>query len=474
MQVVETSAEGLKREFTITVPATEIEAKITAKLNDLSTQVHMRGFRPGKVPPSLLRKMYGKSVLGEVLEEAVTASSQQALADNSLTPAMQPKIEVENFEEGAELTYTMAVEIMPDIEPIDFAKLELERLTTPVTDERVEAALQTLAEQQKTFEPITRSRKSRKGDMMVVDFVGKVDDATFEGGTATDLQLELGAKRFIAGFEEQMIGAKAGDEVVVEVTFPDDYPSEHLAGKDATFEVTVKEIRQVKAVEVDDEFAKQMGLDSLDALKTALRGQLEQEMAGLSRMRLKRSLLDALAESHDFEVPAGMVDMEYEQICQQLRPESAAPDDHDHDHDHAHDHDADDSATPAADEGLSDEQKGEYRQIAVRRVRLGLLLSEVGRRNSIEVGADEVNRSMMEQARRFPGREREVMKFYNENAQAMAQLRAPLFEDKLVDFILEMARISERQVTAEELAREPDDEAPDSAAAPAGEPAAKD
>ncbi len=476
MQVVETSSEGLKREFTITVPAEEIEAKITAKLTDLSTQVQLKGFRPGKVPVSLLRRMYGKSVLGEVLEETVNTSSQQALQDNSLTPAMQPKIEVDTFDEGTELKYTMAVEVIPDFEPMDFSTLELERLTAPVTDEQVSKALERLAAQQTTFEPITRARKSKKDDMVVIDFVGKVDGTEFEGGTATDLQMVLGRDQFIPGFEDQLIGAKAGEDVAVEVTFPDAYGNQELAGKNAEFDVAVKEIREPKAVEIDDEFAKQMGLDDLAALRGAIKGQIEQEMAGMSRMRLKRSLLDALAEQHEFDLPTGMVDMEYAQICRQLRPAEGAAgtsdepgDEHhqDHGHDHGHDHgydhgagqaDATAEATEATvDEDLSDEQKDEYRRIAVRRVRLGLLLSEVGRRNNIEVGADEVNRSMMEQARRYPGQENEVMKHYRESPQAMAQLRAPLFEDKVVDFVLEMATVSEREVTPEDLARDPDE-----------------
>ncbi|MCG8695713.1 MAG: trigger factor [Minwuiales bacterium] len=444
MQVVQNAAEGLKREFTITVPADEIATKVTEKLASLRQQVNMKGFRPGKVPVNLLKKMYGQAVMGEVLEETVNASSQQALQDGELRPATQPKIEVQKFEEGSELEYTMAVEVMPEFDPMDFGKLELERLTAEVEESRVDEAIANIAEQQKTFEPISGNRKSKKGDALLIDFAGKVDGEAFEGGTATDFQLELGSGRFIPGFEDQLIGAKAGEKSNVEVTFPEDYQAKELAGKAAVFEVEVKEVREAKAVEVNDDFAKQMGLDDLDALKNAVRGQLEQELSGMTRMRLKRSLLDALADNHDFEVPPGMVDSEFQQIVGQLRAQQG---------DAGHDEDHDNEKVDA-----TEEEKSEYMPIAERRVRLGLLLAEVGQRNSIDVNADEVNRAIMEQARRFPGQERQVMEFYTKTPEAMAQIRAPLFEDKVVDYILEMAKLTDRPVSAEELARDPDDE----------------
>ena len=446
MQVVQNAAEGLKREFTITVPADEIATKVTEKLASLRQQVNMKGFRPGKVPVNLLKKMYGQAVMGEVLEETVNASSQQALQDGELRPATQPKIEVQKFEEGSELEYTMAVEVMPEFDPMDFGKLELERLTAEVEETRVDEAIGNIAEQQKTFEPISGNRKSKKGDALLIDFVGKVDGEAFEGGTATDFQLELGSGRFIPGFEDQLIGAKAGEKPNVEVTFPEDYQAKELAGKAAVFEVEVKEVREAKAVEINDDFAKQMGLDDLDALKNAVRGQLEQELTGMTRMRLKRSLLDALADNHDVEVPPGMVDSEFQQIVGQLRAQQGdAGQDLDRDHDQEK-------------VDATEEEKSEYMPIAERRVRLGLLLAEVGRRNSIDVNADEVNRAIMEQARRFPGQERQVMEFYTKTPEAMAQIRAPLFEDKVVDYILEMAKLTDRTVSAEELARDPDDE----------------
>ncbi|MCG8690731.1 MAG: trigger factor, partial [Minwuiales bacterium] len=320
------------------------------------------------------------------------------------------------------------------------------RLTAEVEATRVDEAIGNIAEQQKTFEPISGNRKSKKGDALLIDFIGKVDGEAFEGGTATDFQLELGSGRFIPGFEDQLIGAKAGEKPNVEVTFPEDYQAQELAGKAAVFEVEVKEVREAKAVEINDDFAKQMGLDDLEALKNAVRGQLEQELTGMTRMRLKRSLLDALADNHDFEVPPGMVDSEFQQIVGQLRAQQG---DEDHDHDHEHDQGKVDA---------TEEEKSEYMPIAERRVRLGLLLAEVGRRNNIDVNADEVNRAIMEQARRFPGQERQVMEFYTKTPEAMAQIRAPLFEDKVVDYILEMANLTDRTVSAEELARDPDDE----------------
>lgn len=450
MQVVQNAAEGLKREFTITVPADEIATKVTEKLTSLRQQVNMKGFRPGKVPVNLLKKMYGQAVMGEVLEETVNASSQQALQDGELRPATQPKIEVQKFEEGSELEYTMAVEVMPEFDPMDFGKLELDRFTAEVEDSRVDETISGIAEQQKTFEPISGNRKSKKGDALLIDFVGKLDGEPFEGGTGSDFQLELGSGQFIPGFEDQLIGAKAGEKPSVEVTFPEDYQAKELAGKAAVFDVEVKEVREAKAVEINDDFAKQMGLDDLEALKNAVRGQLEQELSGMTRMRLKRTLLDALADNHDFEVPPGMVTSEFDQIVGQLRAQQG---DTGHDHDHDHDDDHDHGKVEA-----TEEEKAEYMPIAERRVRLGLLLAEVGRRNNIDVNADEVNRAIMEQARRFPGQERQVMEFYTKTPEAMAQIRAPLFEDKVVDYILEMAKLTDRAVSAEELARDPDDE----------------
>ncbi|MCW5752961.1 MAG: trigger factor [Alphaproteobacteria bacterium] len=436
MQVTETSSEGLKREFRIVVGADDIERRLTSKLNELGQRVRLPGFRPGKVPPKLLRQQYGKAVMSEVLEEAVNAGAQKAVADNSLRPALQPRVEVTRFEDGADLEYTVAIEVLPDIVPGDFGAIQLEKLVVNVDDAQVEQALERLANQQKTFKVAPEGKAAASGDAVLIDFVGKKDGVAFEGGSAQDHQLELGSGAFIPGFEDQLVGAKAGEAREVKVTFPEAYGNTDLAGKEAVFEVTVKEVREAEPVAVDDELAKRYGFENLEGLRKAVREQIQQEHGQITRNRLKRSLLDALAGSHDFPVPAGMVDLEFEQIWKQAEqdPEMAA-----------------------APEEDKDKQKGEYRAIAERRVRLGLLLSEVGRLNNIDVKPEEVTRAMMEQARRFPGQERQVMEYFQKTPEAMAQLRAPIYEDKVVDFILELAKVTERPVSAEELLRDPED-----------------
>jgi len=452
MQVTQTSAEGLKREYKIVVDHGDITRLVDRKLIELGQRIRMPGFRPGKVPQTLLKKQYGKSVLGEVLEETVNNATQQAIADNALRPALQPRIEVTKFEEGADLEYSMSVEVLPEIVPGDFSTVKLERLAAAIDDQKVDEMLRRMAEQQKTFTAVSDPRPAQAGDALLIDFVGKIDGVTFDGGTAVDFQLELGSGSFIPGFEDQLIGVSAGDNRAVEVTFPAGYGNKDLAGKAAVFDVAVKELRAANPVSIDDELAKRMGLENLAALRDAVRQQLQQEYASFSRARLKRSLLDALAERYDFPIPGGMVDMEFEQIWQQVKQNAPAE--------------------PPADAKPEDEERAEYRKIAERRVRLGLLLSEVGRLNNIEVKPDEVSRAMLEQARRFPGQERQVMDYFQKNPQAMAELRAPIYEDKVIDFILELAQVSERETTPEELMRDPDEPAPAEAAS-ADEAAAK-
>ncbi len=445
MQITETSSEELKREYKIVVGAEDIEDKVTAKLNDLGKTITLPGFRPGKVPVSLLRKRFGKSVMGEVLEEAVTASSQQAIQDNSLTPALQPKIEVTKFEEGSDLEYTMAVEIMPAIEMPDFGAIELERLVLSAGDEEVEEALERMAEQQKTFETVAGDAAAGDKDAVLIDFKGTIDGEEFEGGAAEGHLLELGGGRFIPGFEEQLVGTKAGDKKNVDITFPEDYSAADLASKAAVFAVEVKEVRVAKSAPIDDELAKRMGLEDLAALKDAVKGQIAKEYADIARDRLKRGLLDSLSEAQNFGVPEGMVDQELEAILEQFRSLGERNELEEEDKDKS-----------------EEELREEYRPIAERRIRLGLLLGRVGETNNIIVNDDEVSRALTENARRYPGRERQVIEFYQSNPQAMAQLKAPLFEDKVVDFILELASVSERSVTRDELMQDPEQEGAES------------
>ena len=439
MEVTETSAEGLKHEFKVVVEGPAIEARVDAKLGELATTISLPGFRPGKVPMSLLKKRYGGTVIGEVIEETVNEGAQQALSDQGLRPALQPKIEITKFEEGGELEYTLSVEVLPEIAADDFSSIEVEQLKAQPTDEDVQSHLERLADAQTTFEA-EENRSAVPGDAVVIDFVGKQDGTEFEGGSAKDFQLVLGSGSFIPGFEEQLIGVVAGQNLDVKVTFPEAYSAAELAGQDAVFEVDVKEVKRPEAAAIDDEFAKKMGLESLDELKKTLTDQIKSDYDRVARNRVKRKLLDELAEQYEFEVPTGLVDAEFDGIWQQFGEQIAKSDGED------------------GESGKSEEEfKADYKEIAERRVRLGLLLSEVGTRNNIEVHQEELNQAMAEQARRHPGQEREFIQHLQDNPDAMGQIRAPIFEDKVVDFILEMVTVTEREVAPEELLKEPED-----------------
>lgn len=483
MQVNETLNEGLKREFTIVVPASEIDAELNGRLAELAPRMSLPGFRPGKVPPTLLKARYGDSLLGEILEKAVNTNTEMALTERGLRPAVQPRVEITAYDKGKDLEYKVSVELMPEIEPVDFASLTVERTVAAVDDKAVDEALERMAGQQKDSEPVTEERGAAEGDVVVIDFEGKIDGVPFDGGTAQDHHLELGSNSFIPGFEGQLVGAKVGESRDVTVSFPADYQASHLAGKEAVFGVALKELRAPKPVAIDDAFAQRFGLDTLDALRGAVREQMQGEFSEAARAKTKRTLLDALAERHDFAVPPGMVEEEYRGIVHQVVAHSGEAGqeqghDHDHDHDHAHDHaheqdHHDHSGDPSEDEKISEEDRAEYRQIAERRVRLGLLLSEVGRMNNIQVTDDEVTNAIRSQAQRFPGQEKFVFEYYQKNPQALAQIRAPLFEDKVVDFILEMATVTEKQVTPEQLFADDDDDTSEAAAASEEKPAKK-
>jgi len=455
MQVTQTAVDGLKHEFKVVLSAKDIEEKIEHRLGELATQVRIPGFRPGKVPLAILKKRYGDSVLGEVVERAISDSSERALTEHGLKPALQPKIEVTSFEKGTDLEYKMAIEVLPKIEPMDFTTLSLERLVGEVGDKEIDEALGRLASQHKRNEPAPAGHKAKKGDVVVIDFKGTVDGKEFPGGAAEGYFLELGSGQFIPGFEEQLAGLAAGANPTIELTFPADYGAKELAGKPAKFEVTVKEVRIPIATAVDERLAKDMGVENLTALRKTMRERIEREYAEVSRQRIKRALLDALAAAHDFPVPAGMVDLEFDQIWRQIEETRKSG-----------------QLDPEDATKSEDELKSEYRAIAERRVRLGLLLSEVGTRHNINVAAEEVNRAMIEEARRFPGQERKVLEYFKNTPNAVAQLRAPLFEGKVVDFILELVKPKERRVPIAELLAEPDEETK-SEPKPAKRPAAR-
>ncbi len=438
MQVTQISAEGLKRAYRISVPAADIEDKVVARLTDLGRDARIPGFRAGKAPLAILRRRFGEAVKGEVLQSAIVDATASAIDGEGIRPAMQPDIEDLEFEDGKDLEYTLALELMPEIEPPDLAAIALERMVVEVDEARVEDAIGRLAEQHRHYSPAADGAAAADGDELVIDFEGSIDGAPFEGGAAEDFVLRLGSDRFVPGFEAQLIGARAGDGKTVEIDFPGDYPNDALKGKRASFAVAVKEVRSPDDTAIDDALAKHLGAEDLDALKAAIRGQIGDEFERISRARLKRTLLDMLAERDGFDLPPGMVEREFETIWRQVE-EAKEKDTLDDD-----------------DKALGDDDlRARYRSIAGRRVRLALILSEIGRTNNIQVSEDELNRAMMEQARMMPDRAAQVFEFYRENPEAMQSLQAPIFEDKVVDFVIEMAQVTDRAVDVDELTAEP-------------------
>ena len=437
MQVTEEKNEGLQREFVITLEASEIDEKVQSRLREIGKNQKIPGFRPGKAPMSILKQRFGQAVMGEVLERAVGDSSQQVIQERGLRPAGQPDISVESFDEGQDLVYRMKLELLPDIEPMDFSQISVTTQKIEVPDHEVDEALERLASQQKESKPVEEPRPARKGDILVVDFSGEVDGEKYPGMEAEDHHLELGSNRFVEGFEDQLIGIQPGEEKTVEVTFPEGYMNSQLSGKTAQFHVKVKELREAEPVEINDEFAQKFGEEDLNGLKERVRDQIRQDYERLTRQRTKRQLLDQLADGHSFDVPQSMVDSEFNAIWQQIEQ------------------DRQNGQLDAEDAEKSEEQlQEEYKQIAERRVRLGLLLSEVGRNQQIDVTQEELNKALIEEVQRYPGREREVFEHYQNSQDALQNLRAPIYEDKVIDYILELANTEERQVTTDQLREE--------------------
>ena len=437
MEITETKNEGLKRAYKIIVPTADIESRMASRLGEIARTARMPGFRPGKVPVHLLRKTHGNAVMGEVLEQTVSESSQSAISENDLRPVAQPKIEIDKFEDGEDLEYTMELEIFPEITLADFSSLKLERLKVSSNEEKIDATIQQIAASQKESIPLEVKRNIEEGDVVVIDFLGRVNGEEFEGGKAEGYSLEIGSGSFIPGFEEQITGHGLDEAFEINVTFPEDY-KEEFAGKDAVFEVVVKEIRETIPAEINDEMAKKMGVESVDELRKNIRESQAQELNSISRMRMKRDLLD---KEHKFELPEGIYEEQVNTIWAEFeRRREDNPDQIDED-----------------DKGKSDEElKAQYRIIAERMVRLGLLLSEIGRVNEVVVSPEELNRAVMQEAQRHQGKEKEIFAYYKDNSQALQALQSPLLEDKVVDFILELADISEREVTLEELMEYPE------------------
>ncbi len=446
LQIKETKSEGLRREFKISVPAKDIETRIGDRLSDLARSAHLPGFRPGKAPIAILKRKYGDAVRGEILDHALNDSSRQALSERGIRPATQPSIEVTAFGDGKDLEYTLSLDVLPDIKPMDFSKLSLERMVVPVDEAKVAEALGRIAASRKITKPAPAGHAAAKGDVVVIDFIGRVEGREFPGGKADGYSLELGTGSFVPGFEDQLLGAKSGARITVKIAFPKDYAAEDLAGKDAEFDVTVKEVQFSEPAAIDDALAKVVGLNDLEALKARIREEQGREYKEISRLRLKRQLLDELSEAHEFEVPPTMLENEFNAIWQQFEKQRS---------------DAKEGGAEALTEAeknkTDDEHKVDFRAIAERRVRLGLLFSEVGRVNNIQVSQEEINRALVQQAQRFPGQEQAVVEHFRKNPDAMQSLIGPIIEDKVADFILEMAKIKDIPATLDELLKHDDD-----------------
>ncbi len=445
MQIVEKSGEGLSRVYGVTVPVADLNERLEARIVEITPQLNIKGFRPGKVPAAHVRRVHGKALMAEVVEQTISETTQKVLEENKLRPASEPDLKPEGdiaqvIDGKADLSYEISLEIMPDFEPTDLSKIALTRPVYEPTDAEVDEALDELAKQSRTYEPRTgKSLKAKDGDQLLIDFVGRIDGEAFQGGTAEDSELVLGSGQFIPGFEDQLVGAKPGDEVIVKVAFPADYQAANLAGKDAEFTTTVKEVRAPVDAKADDALAERLGVESLEKLKELLKSNLESQYAGASRFKLKRALLDVLDEKHDFPLPPKMVEAEFNAIWQQVQADKER------------------GGLPPEDAEKSDDQlQTEYRKIAERRVRLGLVLAEIGRINNVQVTDQELLDAMRQEAMRYGQQAQQIFDMFRQNAGMQAQLRAPIFEDKVVDLIVEKATVTDEKVSKDDLLKEDD------------------
>jgi trigger factor len=453
MQVTQTLAEGLKREFKVVVPAADLASRANQQLEDMKDKVRINGFRPGKVPVAHLKRLYGRSVMADIVNSMVGEANKKIVDDNHIKLAMEPKLDFEGGDEGvksvlegsADFAWTVSVEVLPSFEIGDVSGIAIDKPVASVEDAEVQARLDDLARRNVSYTDKAAGAKAAKNDRVVVDFVGKMDGEPFEGGAGTDISVDLGSNSFIPGFEDQLIGAEAGEEKTIDVTFPGNYLAQNLAGKQATFDVTVKAVQEPGELKVDDELAKSVGLETLDKHKEAIKSSIERDYSAASRRKVKRQLLDALDEKFSFELPPTLVEQEFTNVWRQVEQDMKA------------------SNRSFADEDTTEEAaKEEYRKIAARRVRLGLVLAEIGEKNNIQVSEEEVTRAVVERARQFPGQEQQVWEFYRKTPAALAELRAPIFEDKVVDYLLELATVTERTVSKDDLLK--DEEADEAAA----------
>jgi trigger factor len=452
MQATQTLSEGLKREFKVVVPAAELETKLTGELTGLKDRVRINGFRPGKVPLNHLRRLYGRAVMADVLQNTVNEANRKIIEEHSLKLANEPQVKLSEdqgeveavMNAKADLAYTVELEVLPVFQLKDLSDITVTRETADVSGEEVDEALARMARQNRGFNPKAEGEVAATGDRLTIDFVGTIDGEAFEGGSSEGVQVEIGSGNFIPGFEEQLVGAKAGDQKTVTATFPAEYPAQHLAGKTASFDVTVKEVAAPAEVTVDDEFAKGFGMESLDKLKEAVRATIERDFTAQSRRKVKKALLDSLDEKYNFDLPPSLVEQEFAGIWRQVETDMKQ------------------AGRSFADEDTTEEDaRAEYRKIAERRVRLGLVLAEVGEQANIKVADDEVTQAVVERARQFPGQEKLVWDYYRKNPQALAEVRAPLFEEKVVDHVLSQVKVEDKVVSKEALFA--DDEAGDEA-----------
>jgi trigger factor len=440
MQVTETLSQGLRREFKVVLPATELEARLTSELSTLKDRVRINGFRPGKVPVGHLRRVYGRSVMADVVQNAVNEANRKIVEDNSLKLANEPQIQFPEDKESiekamdakADLAFTVALEVLPAFEIVDISDVSVKKPVAEITDAEVNESLERMAKQNVSYD--SKDGAAAAGDRVVVDFVGRIGGEEFQGGTAQDIKVDLGSNSFIPGFEDQLVGLKAGDTKLVKVTFPANYTAAHLAGKDAEFDVTVKDVQAPGELKIDDELAKGFGMESLDKLKDAVRGALQRDFEGQSRRKVKKELLDALDTRYAFDLPPTLVEQEFAAVWSQVDSEMKS------------------NGKSFEDEGTTEEQaRAEYRRIAERRVRLGLVLAQIGEKADIKVSDDEVTQALVERVRQYPGQERQVWEFYQKNPQALAEIRAPLFEEKVVDHLLSQVKVDESTVSKEAL-----------------------
>jgi len=449
MQVTQTLADGLKREFKVVVPAADLASRANAQLEEMKDKVRINGFRPGKVPVAHLKRLYGRSVMAEIVNSMVGEANKKIVDENHIKLAMEPKLDFEGGDErvksvldgAVDFAWTVSVEVLPNFEIGDVSGFRIEKPVAAVDDADVQARLEDLARRNVTYSDKKKGAVAGQHDRVVVDFVGKIDGEPFEGGNGSDISVDLGSNSFIPGFEDQLVGVKAGEEKTIEVTFPGNYLAKNLAGKTATFDVTVKTVQEPGDLVVDDALATSVGLDSLDKLKDAIRSAIEREYAGATRRKVKRQLLDALDEKFTFELPPTLVEQEFTNVWRQVEQDMKA------------------SNRTFEDEGTTEEAaKEDYRKIASRRVRLGLVLAEIGEKNNIQVTEEEVTRAVVERARQFPGQEQQVWEFYRKTPAAIAELRAPIFEDKVVDYLLELGNVTEKPVSKDELLKDDEDD----------------